>query len=78
MSGLAEPFFDYEHENEPDDVRALAIKLAEDRGGQTVPVSDYDVCRAREIITGEVKEIDRLRRELAKAHAAIRALEPKP
>ena len=69
----ANHWFDCEHKNEPDEVRALAIKLAVDRGGQTCPVSDYDVVRAREIVTGEIKEIDRLRRELASAlaHPAV-------
>src|SRR5690606_2525742 len=37
----ANHWFDCEHKNEPDEVRALAIKLAVDRGGQTCPVSDY-------------------------------------
>lgn len=70
-----EHFFDFEHDEEPEDVRALALKLAIARGGQTCPVSDYDVIRAREQITGEVKEIDRLRRENAELRRALPAPE---
>lgn len=68
-----EYFFGWEHENEPDNIRALALKLAIERGGQTCPVCEYDFIHAREIVTGEVKEIDRLRRELASSKAEILA-----
>jgi DNA repair exonuclease SbcCD ATPase subunit len=68
-----EYFFDWEHDNEPDNIRALALKLAIERGGQTCPVCEYDFVYAREIVTGEVKEIDRLRRELSSKTAELLA-----
>lgn len=69
-----EHFFDLEHSDVPDAVRSVALKLAVERGGQTCPVSDYDVRRAREIVTGEVAEVDRLRGELKSAASALSAM----
>ena len=71
MTEEVEHFFGFEHDNEPEEVRAMALKLAVERGGQTCPVCDYDVVRAKELISGEVREIDRLRRELAETQKAL-------
>lgn len=78
MSGRAEFFFDPEDRNEEPRVLDLALKMALDRGGQTTPVSDFDITNARERITGEAREIDLLRRENAELRATIARLSKAP
>jgi len=68
-------YFDPEHRGEDPRILSLALKLALDRCGQTTPVGDYDIDRAREIVTGEVNEIRRLREQLKSAEARAKALE---
>lgn len=71
---MVEHFFDGDDRHLPQDVKAMSLKLALDRGGQTTPVCSYDIDRAKEIITGEVNEIARLQRALT----AALAVAPKP
>lgn len=56
-----------EHSDVSEHVLREAIKLARERGGQTIPVSDYDILRARDTIADEQSEVTRLTAEL---HAA--------
>lgn len=63
-----------EHPSVHADILRFAIGLARDRGGQTIPVSDYDIVRAKDAIRGEASENARLRSELRKAKAEIVAL----
>jgi hypothetical protein len=63
-SGDAEPvehFFDPADGVLSDAIRSTALRLAVERGGQTCPVSSYDISRAKELVTGEVNEINRLK-----------------
>lgn len=57
----------------PDIIRH-AIQLAGYRGGQTTPVSDYDIQRAKDLAEGEASEGAGLRAELRAAKAEIARL----
>ena len=68
-----------EHPDVHPDILRLAISLASDRGGATVPVSEYDIRHARDMIAGEQSEISRLQSQIEalrrKIDAAEKALE---
>lgn len=52
-----------EHPDIEPAILELAINLARDRGGCTMPVSDYDIRHARDRIAGEQSEVARLMAE---------------
>lgn len=52
-----------EHPDVHPDILKLAIEMARERGGATMPVSDYDIRFARDQIAGEENEIARLQRD---------------
>lgn len=62
-------------------VEKLAADLAWDRGGQTMPLCDYDLDRAEEIVTGRQNlraENVRLKARIAELETALRTLSPNP
>jgi len=63
-----------EHPDVPRAVIALAISLACERGGSTIPVSSYDIQRARDQVAAEVSENATLQAELAAVKAELAAL----
>ncbi|MGB1425608.1 MAG: hypothetical protein ACPG6T_03925 [Paracoccaceae bacterium] len=64
-------FFAESDKSEAQDVLDLALKLALERGGQTLPVSSYDIDMAKEKITGIVNETARLEKANRKAAQTI-------
>ena len=80
MSDYAEPSAEEmavsvrEHPDVPRAVIELAIGMACDRGGQTTPVSSYDIRRARDQMAADVSETAALRAELAAVKAELAAL----
>lgn len=63
-----------EHPDIPQAVLELAIGMACDRGGSTIPVSSYDIQRARDQMAGDASESARLRAELAAVKAELACL----
>ena len=68
-------FFDWRDRGVAQEVKQLALEMAIERGGQTMPVSDYDIDNAREQITDEKNKIARLSLEVRKLRARIIELE---
>lgn len=58
-------FFEQSQFDELPEVRALAVKIAFARGGQTMPIAECDIDEAREQITGEVNRIRKLEATIA-------------
>ena len=58
----------------PQAVLELAIGMACARGGSTIPVSSYDIQRARDQMAGDASESARLRAELAAVKAELASL----
>jgi hypothetical protein len=62
------------------EVEQLAYEMAFDRGGQTIPLSSYDLDIAEEVITGRKNlraENVRLRRRVAELERALTPPPPK-
>lgn len=49
----------------------LAIAIAGERGGGTIPVSNYDIDQARDLVAGNQNEMARLGKELREAKAEL-------
>lgn len=81
LIALAEPDFEPDAcDRRAPEVEAMAARLAHERGGQTHPLSSYDLDRAEEIVTGEVNlraENDRLRKLLQPFAEAAESLDEK-
>jgi len=63
-----------EHPDIHRDTLIYAIGLARDRGGQTIPVSGYDITRAEDAMSGYADENAKLRAKVAELEAAIRTI----
>ncbi|RKE50297.1 hypothetical protein [Sphingomonas sp. PP-CC-1A-547] len=63
-----------EHPYVPQAVLELAMSMACDRGGSTIPVGSYDIQRARDQMAADVSENAQLRADLAAAKAELASL----
>jgi len=63
-----------EHPDVPRAVLELAIGIARERGGGTIPVSSYDIRAARDEAAAGARENAALRAELANVKAELAAL----
>lgn len=71
---MTDHFFDGDDQHLDPVIKERALALALKRGGQTTPVSSYDIDYAREIVTGEVNEVAKLRERLTDAYNALRSI----
>lgn len=68
-------YFEIDERPADDRIAMKAVELAFERGGGTMPISDYDIRRAREIVTGERDEIAARDAEIARLQARVAELE---